>query len=96
MDKEKDKVIRHERLVMRLLSRCESLDRKVSELEVKCADLREQLTMKEEMYNDVLTQYRIYKMSMSLNGVTRDNEEVKKYLAHMIKEIDTCKAMLNE
>jgi phage shock protein A len=97
MDKNVDIPLQeHETLVDLLLARCEALDRKVAEYERVCTELRETVKKKEEEYEDLNSKFRIYKMSMSLKGGTRDSEEMRRYLSHMIKEIDTCIAMLNE
>lgn len=94
--RESEIIKEHEKLVNQLLARCESLERKVSVLTRERDAMKAALLGKEAAYDDLISEYRVFKMSMSLSGETQGTEEVRKYLAHMIKEIDTCIAMLNE
>lgn len=92
----REQIDQHSKNVEKLLFRCESLDRKVTELTSEIDVLSSKLKEKEAAYDDLLSKFRIFKMSMSLNGSLQDKEEITRYIDHLVTEIDACIAMLNE
>lgn len=79
-----------------LISRYKALKDKYSELEEENKRLNEELDKSQTSYSDLESQFKIYRLAMSVSGNTEDKTEAKRRINQIVREIDKCIALLNK
>ena len=79
-----------------LISRYKNLKTKYSRLEEENQKLSEELEKSNIAYSDLESQFKIYRLAMSVSGKSDDNTEAKRRINQIVREIDKCIALLNK
>ncbi|MBP5366348.1 MAG: hypothetical protein J6Y82_10610 [Bacteroidales bacterium] len=79
-----------------LINRYKMLKDKYSKLEEENRRLNDELANSNNSYSELESQFKIYRLAMSVSGQTEDKTEAKRRINQIVRDIDKCIALLNK
>lgn len=81
--------------VSKLIDNYKDLKERYSAKEQELEQVKDELAKSKQAYSDLESQFKIYRVAMSVCGNSDDKNEAKRHINQIVREIDKCIALLN-